>query len=165
MAGPLPIIERLQRELAELRRELSVELPKQLEEARAHGDISENAEYEAAKERQGVLRARIAQLEQRIRELSMYTSSSIRRDVAGYGSRVEVEDLETGERVVYELVFPEEADPGSGRVSMASPLGQALLHRRVGDEVSVRVPSGKRTFEIVGLETIHDRQGEGQQDT
>ncbi|RMF22829.1 MAG: transcription elongation factor GreA [Deltaproteobacteria bacterium] len=157
MGETLPIIEKLQRELAELQRELSVELPKQLEEARAHGDISENAEYEAAKERQGVLQARIGRLQERIRELSMYSRSSIKEGVAGYGSHLEVEDVESGERFHYELVFPEEADPEAGRVSIGSPLGQALLHRREGDEVTVRTPAGKRILEIVSLSTIHER--------
>ncbi len=160
MAESLPIIERLQRELAQLQRELSVELPKQLEEARAHGDISENAEYEAAKEQQGVLQARIGRLQERIRELSMYSHSSIKEGVAGYGSRIEVEDVDSGERFHYELVFPEEADPNAGRVSISSPLGQALLHRNEGDEVTVNTPSGKRILEIVSLTTIHERNSD-----
>ncbi len=160
MPETLPIIERLQRELAELQRELSVELPKQLEEARAHGDISENAEYEAAKERQGVLQARIGRLQARIRELSMYSRSSIKEGVAGYGSRIEVEDVDTGERFQYELVFPEEADPVAGRVSIGSPLGQALLHRNEGDEVTVNTPAGRRVLEIVSLSTIHEREAD-----
>ena len=157
MADSLPIIERLQAELAELTRELSIELPKDLERARAHGDISENAEYEAAKERQGVLHARVARLEERIRELSMFSRASIRRGVVGYGSRVEVEDVDNGDSFLYELVFPEEADPAHGRVSIASPLGQALLHRREGDEVTVNSPSGRRALEVLSLTTIHER--------
>jgi len=157
MADQLPIIERLQSELAEFRRELSKDIPKQLEEARAHGDLSENAEYEAAKERQGILQARIGQLEQRLGELSRYSKSSIPGDKIGYGSRVEVADIESGDRVVYEVVFPEEAEPAKGHVSISSPIGQALLNRREGEEVRVKTPGGLRVFEILVVVTIHER--------
>src|SRR5262249_4431724 len=105
----LPVLARLKRELAELKHELTFKLPKELETARAHGDLSENAEYEAAKNRQDFVRSRIAQLEGRVRELSMYNISSIPTDVVAYGSRVTVED-DNGEAIVYEIVFPEEVD-------------------------------------------------------
>jgi transcription elongation factor GreA len=154
----LAIIARLREELATMRRELSKDLPKQLEEARAHGDISENAEYEAAKERQGILTARIAQLERRIGELSRYSVTSIPTDRAGYGSLIEVEDLTSGDRSTYELVFPEEAEPTAGHVSISSPIGQALLNRREGDEVRVQTPSGQRSLEVISLTTIHARK-------
>jgi len=157
MADQLPIIERLQSELAEYRRELSKDIPKMLEEARAHGDLSENAEYEAAKERQGVLHARIGQLEQRLNELSRFSKSSIPNDRIGYGSLIQVADVDSGDRVTYEIVFPEEAEPAQGHVSISSPIGQALLNRREGEEVRVGTPSGLRTFEILAIETIHDR--------
>ena len=106
----LPIIQRLKKELADLQHELSHKLPRELEEARAHGDLSENAEYEAAKARQEIVQARIKQIGGRIRELSMYTVASIPEGVAAYGSRVTVEDLEEGEEIIYNLVFPEEAE-------------------------------------------------------
>ena len=157
MPEQLPIVERLQQDLAELRRELSKDIPKLLEEARAHGDLSENAEYEATKERQGMLHARIAQMERRLGELARYSRASIPDDKAGYGSCVEVEDLENGNRMVYELVFPEEAEPSKGHVSVGSPIGQALLGRREGDEVRVQTPSGRRSLEIIGITTIHKR--------
>jgi len=157
MADQLPIIERLQAELAEFRRELSKDIPKMLEEARAHGDLSENAEYEAAKERQGILHARIGQLEQRLGELSRYSRSSIPADKVGYGSRVEVADIENGGRTSYEIVFPEEAEPAKGHVSISSPIGQALLNRKEGDEVRVKTPGGLRVFEILVVATIHER--------
>ncbi len=157
MADQLPIVARLQDEAAELKRELNQDIHKALEEARAHGDLKENAEYHAAKERQGILNARIAQLEQRIGELSRYSIATIPRDRVGYGSKVEVEDLESGDTEVYELVFPEEADPGKGHVSMTSPLGSAFVNKRVGDEVSVQTPAGRRKFEVVELATYHDR--------
>ena len=156
MTRQLPIIERLQQERAVLNRELSIDLPKQIEQARAHGDLRENAEYHAAKERQGMLAARIGQIDARLAELSMYSPSSIPKDRAGYGSRVAVEDTQSGEQLLYHLVFPEEADPQKGMVSLSSPIGRALLNRKPGDEVVVNTPSGRRTLEILELTTIHD---------
>lgn len=155
MARELPIVERLQQELAVLKRELAVDIPKLLEQARAHGDLRENAEYHATKERQGMLHARIGQIENRLGELSLYSRSSIPSDRAGYGSRVVVEDQQSGERITYRLVFPEEADPAKGNVSMSSPIGRSLLNRRPGDEVVVTMPAGRRSLEILELETIH----------
>lgn len=152
----LPVITRLKAELTALDRELTVDLPRQIEEARAHGDLSENAEYDAAKERQGILQARVSRLQARIRELSLYNTASISRDQIGYGSRVVLEDLDTGDEVVYSLVFPEETDPDRGMVSLQSPIGQALLKRGTGDEVTVHTPSGKRSYVVVSLETFHD---------
>ena len=157
MAKRLPIIERIERDLAELKRELSIELPRQLEEARAHGDLKENAEYHAAKERQGMLNARIAALEDRLARLSMYSIASIPKGVVGYGSRIEIEDAESGESFSYELVFAEESDPARGLISISSPTGQAMLRREIGHQVTVVTPSGKRSYEIVDLVTIHER--------
>jgi transcription elongation factor GreA len=153
----LPVIARLKKELAELKYELTVKLPKELEAARGHGDLSENAEYEAAKARQDYVRSRIAQLEGRVRELAMYNISSIPRDVVAYGSRVTVED-DTGESMAYEIVFPEEVDASRGQISLSSPIGRALLNKAVGDEIEVHTPSGKRTYQIVQLVTLHELQ-------
>jgi len=152
----LPIVQRLKKELADLQHELSHDLPKELEEARAHGDLSENAEYEAAKARQELVQVRISQIGGRIRELSLYTMASIPQGVAAYGSRVTVEDLEEGEEIVYHLVFPEEADVAQGRISLGSPLGRALLNRSDGDEIEVQTPKGKRRYQIIDLVTIHE---------
>jgi transcription elongation factor GreA len=157
MAKKLPIIEKIERDLAEFKRELSIELPRQLEEARAHGDLKENAEYHAAKERQGMLNARIAALEDRLARLSMYSIASIPKGVVGYGSRIEIEDAESGESFSYELVFAEESDPARGLISISSPTGQAMLRREIGHQVTVVTPSGKRSFEIVDVVTIHER--------
>jgi transcription elongation factor GreA len=154
----LPIVQRLKKELADLQHELSHKLPKELEEARAHGDLSENAEYEAAKARQELVTLRISQIGGRIRELSMYTMASIPEGVAAYGSKVTVEDLGEGEEIVYNLVFPEEAEVSQGRISLGSPLGRALLNRSVGDEIEVQTPKGKRRYAIVDLVTIHDAE-------
>ena len=156
----LPVMNRLKKELDELRYELKAKLPKELEVARAHGDLRENAEYEACKERQGYLNARIAQIEQRIRDLSLYTVNSIPRDAVGYGSQVTLENGDDGAEERYEIVFPEEVNPAAGLISIGAPLGRALLNRRVGDEVEVATPKGRRTFQIVELRTIHQREEE-----
>ena len=153
----LPVVQRLKKELQDLEYELKHKLPKELEEARAHGDLSENAEWEAAKHRQEIVRSRIAQIGGRIRELAMYTTSSIPQGVVAYGSRVTLEDLDEGETIDYRLVFPEEADASKGEISLSSPLGRALVNRREGDEVEVVTPKGKRYYHIVSLTTIHER--------
>ena len=155
-----PIVERLKTELAELQRELSHDLPARLEEARAHGDLRENAEYEAAKNRQGVLRARIAQLQTRIREISAYTIAQIPRDRVSYGSRVTVEDVDSGDTIEYRIVFPEELDAANGLVSISSPIGQGLMNKAEGDEVVIQTPRGRKTFQVVNVVTLHD-QGQG----
>ncbi|MEW6296234.1 MAG: transcription elongation factor GreA [Thermodesulfobacteriota bacterium] len=152
----LPIVKRLKQELEELYHELNVRIPKDLQEAAAHGDLSENAEYEAARARQDFVRARIAQLEARLRQLSLYNLSSIPHAVVAYGSRVKVEDIDAGEIVEYQIVFPEEVNPAAGHISLHSPIGQALLHKAVGDEVEVVTPRGKRYYQIVELLTLHD---------
>jgi transcription elongation factor GreA len=156
----LPVLSRLKRELADLKHELTVKLPKELAAAAAHGDLSENAEYEAAKSRQDFVRSRIAQLEARVRELSMYNVSSIPHDAIAYGSRVTVED-ENGNTLAYEIVFPEEVDAAKGQISLSSPIGRALLNKGVGDEVEVQTPGGKRTYQIVELLTLHERNASG----
>jgi transcription elongation factor GreA len=153
----LPIVQKLKKELADLQYELTRKVPQDLQEAASHGDLSENAEYDAAKQRQEFLRARIAQLQGRIRELSLYNVQSIPHGVVAYGSRVTVEDLNDGQSQVYEIVFPEEVEAAVGRISLSSPIGQALLNKEVGDEVEVRTPNGKRAYQIVELQTLHDR--------
>jgi transcription elongation factor GreA len=152
----LPVMRRLKKELEDLRFELRHKLPKEIEVARAHGDLRENAEYEAAKERQGFVNARIAQIEQRIRDLSLYSISSIPREAIGYGSKVTLES-EDGIEEKYELVFPEEVNAAIGLISIGSPLGRALLNKEVGDDVEVATPKGKRTYSVIELLTIHDR--------
>ena len=154
----LPVLQRLKKELANLQYELSHKLPKDLEEARAHGDLSENAEYEAAKHRQEFVRARIAQIQGRIRELSLYNTQSIPRGVVAYGSRVTVEDLDEGQSLVYEIVFPEEVNAAAGQISLGSPIGRALLNKTVGDEVEVQTPRGKRNYQITELLTLHEKR-------
>ena len=152
----LPIVKRLKKDLDELYHELNVRIPKDLQEAAAHGDLSENAEYEAARARQDFVRARIAQLEERMRQLSLYNLSSIPKDVVAYGSRVKLENVDDGVMIEYNIVFPEEVDPAAGHISLHSPIGQALLRKTVGDEVEVVTPQGKHTYQIVELLTLHE---------
>ena len=153
----LPVITRLKKDLADLQYELTHKIPKDLQEAASHGDLSENAEYEAAKHRQEFVRARIGQLQGRIRELSLYNVQSIPHGVVAYGSRVTVEDLDEGETQSFEIVFPEEVNAGAGQISMGSPFGRALLNKAVGDEIEVQTPRGKRSYVITELSTLHDR--------
>jgi transcription elongation factor GreA len=149
-------MRRLKTELEQLRFELRNKLPKEIEVARAHGDLRENAEYAAAKERQAFVNARIGQIEQRIRDLSLYTVNSIPNQAVGYGSKVTVES-EDGDEEKYELLFPEEVNAAEGQISIGSPLGRALLNKEVGDDVEVVTPKGKRNYSIIELLTFHDR--------
>ena len=159
----LPVLAKLKKELADLKYELTFQLPKELAAAAAHGDLSENAEYEAAKHRQDFVRSRIAQIEGRIRELSMYTVASIPQGVVGYGSRVKLVDADGDDdaAVDYQIVFPEEVDAARGQISLSSPIGRALMSKTVGDEVEVQTPGGRRTYQIVELVTFHERDDAG----
>lgn len=157
MTDPIAKIkQKLQREIDVLEHELSVELPKEIAVARAHGDLSENAEYKYAKERQGYVNAKIGQLKKRMGDLGMLNLSNIPKDRSGYGSRIVVLDVQRNVEVEYKLVSSEEADVEKGLISTTSPIGRALLNRQVGDEVQVATPAGKKEFEVVRLVTIHD---------
>jgi len=147
---------KLEQEIAALDLELRVELPREIAKARAHGDLSENAEYHAAKERQGMVNARLGQLRARLREVSMIDYSRIPRDRVGLGSSVTVLDLQKDEEITYQLVTVEEANVSLGRISTTSPIGRGLLGKQVGDTVKVQIPGGTREMEIVQLTTIHD---------
>ncbi len=127
-----------------------------ISEARQHGDLSENAEYHAAKERQGMVNARLGQLRARLRELSMIDVSRIPRDRVGLGSSVTVLDLAKEEEITYRLVTSEEANVNEGRISTTSPIGRGLLGKQVGDTVKVQIPGGIREMEIIQLITIHE---------
>ena len=153
----LPILAKLKKELADLKHELTFKIPKDLQTAAAHGDLSENAEYDAAKHRQDFVRSRIAQIEGRVRELSMYTVASIPQGVVAYGSRVTIADVDSGDETEYRIVFPEEVDASRGHISLSSPIGRAMMNKTEGDEVEVQTPSGKRTYQILTLVTWHDQ--------
>jgi transcription elongation factor GreA len=148
--------KKLQDEITALEHEMSVELPKELMKARAHGDLSENAEFKYAKERQGYVSARLGQLKKRLGDIGMLNLNNIPADRAGYGSRVWVLDIKKDVEIEYKLVSTEEADVAQGLISTTSPIGKALLGRNVGDEVKVQTPAGIKEFEIVRLKTIHD---------
>lgn len=148
--------KKLQEEISTLEYELHVELPREIAKARAHGDLSENAEYAAAKERQRLVDARLARLKMRLRELSMVDLSRIPRDRVGLGSEVVVFDAAKDQEITYKLVTSEEADAAKGLISTTSPIGRGLLGKEVGDSVRIPIPGGVKELEIVRLTTIHD---------
>ena len=151
----LPVIKRLRDSMEVLKRELTVDLPKELERARAHGDLSENAEWAMAKQRQEFLRARLSNLELRVSELATIDLNSIPRDTVGLGSKVELEDLDEGDSHEYEIVVPEEVDGAAFKISLSSPLGKSLIGKGKDDDVEVQTPKGKRSYLIKKLTTIH----------
>lgn len=152
------IKKKLKDEIAALEHELHDELPKEIKTARAHGDLSENAEYKYAKERQSYVSARLGQLHQRMADLSMMNLNNLPKDRAAYGSRVVVLDIAKSAEIEYKLVTQEEADAAKGLISTGSPIGRALLGKKVGDEVKVATPAGPKEFEVVRLETIYDQE-------
>jgi transcription elongation factor GreA len=150
------LLKRFEDEIIELERELRTELPKEIKRARELGDLSENAEYQAAKERQRLLEARIGMLKKRVGELSLMNLDKIPHGKVGLGSVVHLREDGSGEALVYRLVMPEDADPTKGLISPSSPIGRALLNKEPGDEVTVQAPNGVRHLEIVKLVTVHD---------
>jgi transcription elongation factor GreA len=150
------IKRKLQEDISAIEHELRVELPKEILKARAHGDLSENAEYHAAKERQRYLEARSGQLKKRLGEMSMVDFSRLPQDRVGLGSTVVVLDLQKDQEITYRIVTSEEADAPTGRISTGSPIGRGLLGKALGDVVQIRIPDGVKELEIVKLVTIHD---------
>lgn len=148
--------KKLQEEIAALEYELRNELPKEILKARAHGDLRENAEFHAAKERQRYVDSRLTTLKLRLAGLSMTDLTKIPRDRVGLGSSVTVLDMTKDEEIVFKLVASEEVDVAKGLISTSSPIGRGLLGRKVGDEVSISIPGGLRKMEILSLTTIHD---------
>lgn len=150
------IKKKLKDEIAVLEHELHSELPKEIKVARAHGDLSENAEYKYAKERQAYVSARLGQLHQRMADISLMNLNNLPKDRAAYGSRIVVLDVAKDAKIEYKLVTVEEADAAKGLISTSSPIGRALLGKKVGDEVKVATPAGVKEYEVVRLSTIHD---------
>jgi transcription elongation factor GreA len=150
------IKKKLQDEIAVLEHELHSDLPKEIMTARAHGDLKENAEYKYAKERQSYVSARLGQLHQRLADISMLNLNNLPKDRAAYGSRILVLDVAKSSKIEYKLVTVEEADAAKGLISTTSPIGRALLGKKVGDEVTVTTPAGIKEYEVVRLTTIHD---------
>jgi transcription elongation factor GreA len=149
------ILKRFNDEIAALERELKVDLPKEIQRAREYGDLRENAEYKAAKERQGIVDSRISMLKKRVGEIQLMNLERIPHDKANFGSTVHLRDKE-GAVIIYQLVMPEDADAEKGMISTASPIGRAILNKEEGDDVKVVTPVGTRNFELVKLITIHD---------
>jgi transcription elongation factor GreA len=150
------IRKKLQDEINALEHELVHELPKEIKKAAALGDLSENAEYHMAKQRQEFVKARVRQLGQRLAQLSMVNMNNIPKDKVGLGSTVKVFDNDKNEEMEYNLVTSEESDVAAGKISTTSPIGRALLNKKVGDTTTVVTPTGKRELEILKLTTIHD---------
>lgn len=143
--------EALNKELENLKR---VERPKNIkaiEEARAHGDLSENAEFDAAKDRQGFIEGRIGELEFKLANADVINIDNLPRDRAVFGTKVLLENIDTGEEVQYQLVGSDESDIVNGRISVSSPLGKAILGKKPGDELTLEVPGGKRVYELVEI--------------
>src|ERR1700733_12237219 len=150
--------KKLQEEVDALEHELVHELPKEIKRAAALGDLSENAEYHMAKQRQEFVKARFRQLGKRLADLSLTNMNNIPKDKVGLGSTVKVFDSSKNEELEYKLVTSEESDVGAGKISTTSPIGRALLNKKVGDEATVITPNGKRELEILALTTIHDEE-------
>ena len=148
--------KKLREEMATLEHELRSELPKEILKARAHGDLKENAEYHAAKERQRFVDARLSQLQKRLRDFSMVDMSRIPKDRVGLGSRVVVFDNDKDEKITYNIVTSEEADAPKGMISTTSPIGKGLLGKQVGDTVNITIPGGTKELEVLELATVHD---------
>ncbi len=143
--------ETLKKELETLKRVARPENIKAIEEARAHGDLSENAEFAAAKDRQGFIEGRIGELEFKLANADIIDAENLSKDRVVFGCRVLLENLDTGEEVTYQLVGPDESDISRGRISISSPLGKALLGKEPGAELTVQVPGGKRVYELVEI--------------
>ena len=155
---PEHIKKKLQDEIAALEHELNHELPKELKKAIALGDLSENAEYHMAKQRQEIVRARLGQLKKRMADLSLVNMNNIPRDRVSLGSTVKVYDSSKDEEIEYKLVTSEESDIAQGKISTTSPIGRALMGKKEGDTVTVVTPTGKRDMDILKLTTIHDEE-------
>ncbi len=154
------LINKLKAEMDTLKYEIQVELPREISKARAHGDLSENAEYHAAKERQRFVDARLSQLQKRLRELAMVDLTRIPKDRVGLGSTVVVLDVNKEEEITYRLVTSEEANANQGFISTTSPIGKGLLGKQVGDTVKFQIPGGSKELEILKLSTMHDLAGQ-----
>lgn len=155
------IREKIEKEIQHFEHELTIELPAELKRAVALGDLSENAEYHMAKQRQEFVNARLGQLRKRLAELALVNVDAIPRDRAAYGSVLKLQDLDKDEEVVYWLVTSEESDVAKGRISTSSPIGRGLLGTKAGDEVRIQTPNGIKEFEVRSLRTIYDRDAEG----
>ena len=149
------LLKRFEDEIRVLDRELKHDLPKEIQLAREFGDLRENAEYHAAKERQRLVEVQISQLQKRVSDIALMNLDKLPTDRAAFGSTVHLKEVD-GNTAIYRLVMPEDTDPAKGMISTASPIGRSLVGKEVGDEVQVPTPSGQREFEVIKLVTIHD---------
>ena len=149
------LLKRFEDEIRVLDRELKHDLPKEIQRAREFGDLRENAEYHAAKERQRLVEVQISQLQRRVSDIALMNLDKLPTDRAAFGSTVHLKEVD-GNTVIYRLVMPEDTDPAKGMISTASPIGRSLVGKEVGDEVQVPTPNGQREFEVIKLVTIHD---------
>ncbi len=155
----LPILDKLEKDLMNCKKELGVDIPKALKIATDMGDLSENAEYKAAKERQMFLESRISQLQKRIGDITSIDINRIPKDRSGLGSTLLLKHVDSGEEKKFFLVFPEEVDPDIGKISMASPIGKILAGKMEGDEIEVPVEGERQSYEVIRLITIHQEEG------
>jgi len=149
--------KKLEGEIQTLEKELRDEIPRALKTAAALGDLSENADYQAARERQDFVKARLGQLKQRLADLSLVNFDKIPRDRISLGSTVVLLNIDKNEEITYRLVTTEDANAPQGLISTTSPIGRGLLNKREGDTVEVKIPSGTRTFEILRFTTMHEK--------
>lgn len=154
---PPQIIQKLQEEIQALEYELNRELPMELKRARAMGDLSENAEFIMAKQRQDIVGARLAQLKKRLADLSLINMNNIPKDRIAFGSKVVLHDVDRDTEIEYQLVTSEEADVSKGLISTTSPIGRGLMGKKMGDTVKIATPNGPREFEVRSLQTIHEQ--------
>ncbi|HOK01798.1 MAG TPA: transcription elongation factor GreA [Spirochaetota bacterium] len=150
--------QQIREELEKLKYEFKIELPKRISEAREYGDLKENAEYHAARERQSFVQARIAQLTEQLNKLNELNLSDIPEDKVAYGSTVTVVDVDTDDEVVFTFVSSNEVNPSEGKISVSSPIGAAMQNKAVGELVEVNIPAGKRKYKIIKLVTIHGKE-------
>ena len=151
------LLKKFEEEIQQLDKELKTELPREIKRARELGDLRENAEYHAAKERQRLVESRISMLQKRVSEIALLNIDRIPTDRAGFGSTVHVVES-NGEKLVFQLVMPEDANAEKGMISTASPIGRALLNKEEGDDIKVATPNGTKNFELVKLITVHDTE-------
>jgi transcription elongation factor GreA len=149
------ILKKFEDEIHQPEKELKTELPQEIKRARELGDLRENAEYQAAKERQRLVESRISLLKKRVSEIALMNLDKLPHDKVGFGSTVHLKDP-NGQVIIYQLVMPEDADVDQGLISTASPIGRALINKEEGDEVTVSAPNGSKRFEVVKLLTIHN---------
>jgi len=151
------ILKKLDKELSESQKELQVDIPKAIGIAREHGDLKENAEYKAAKERQTFLQARISLLQKRISDVTSLDLERIPKDRSGLGSTIFLNNLDSGEEKEYHLVFPEDVNPDVGKISAGSPIGRALMSKQEGDEIIISLPDQRLEYEVIRILTVHDK--------